>query len=212
MTLLQLRTILNGFIHNRGFGGAPADSYLNQIVNLALQHVGNWVASTDADYLLTEQQFTLANPTEERWIFVTPTAPYSKVKRIVEARVIEDVGVDDDPTLKVITFASARSEFEGAPSVKPPVFVYNEKIGVVNPKPATVIAVTYVHALPFLTTDTDEPSALPESIQLLVPTYAAILLLTGEASDSQQWQGVFAEQKAEVAATLGLRKITQERT
>lgn len=229
MTLQELRSLLRDNLYERNRTGFVT-STLNAYVNAAMQHVSNWIVSLNAGLLVWQWQGTITNTKSERRVLVNLSSPpspalYPKVRRIIEAEryQVPTAGADtlsqDDPSLEIIDFSSARLTSQAALTDYPPVFMYNETLGFVAPSNNTQVRVFYSHGLSDMIAEDDtpgqsngvgEPNRIPVHFQILIPTYAAVLGLAAENNDASQWQGVFGEQKTQLLSGLSVRRRTPE--
>jgi hypothetical protein len=189
------------------------DPQANTYLNAAQQHVANLLVAQDERHLLAGElgETGSEDPTDvltiqnsgSKWYVITPAR--LPVRRIIEAY-RTDLGEDyDDPSLEIIDIKSAKAEHGAAGSSglkeRPPVFVYNQQLGFVQPVHNIKVRVFYTYGIPDMAEDGDV-SMLPLEFHLLVPLFAASLALVAENSDSTGTQAMLMQ--AMQAAGLGV--------
>lgn len=206
MTLIELRATLKTHLFDwdeTSFTNGELDVFLNA----AMRHVASLLGAADTGHLIVKCDELIPNPAPvERIIFVTPgttipTTIYTSVRRIVYAE-RRDLANDDEPSLEIITFESARFHVGDSLQEKPPVFVYNNQLGFVQPVDNVRVWVWYLPQLPSMIADSDTPGQsggmgnsdmLPVEYQHLIPVYAAVLALGGENRETTGWRATFSE-------------------
>lgn len=206
MTLAEMRELVYLFSSDKYRQTDTAR--VDQMVNLATQHVGSWVATNMPHLMLTDWAGAVENPESKPYVIVSPSVyPKSPVRKVVGAY-RADVA-DDSGDCEIIDFFQARAKRQNSLRDNPPVFNYGGNLGFLEPKNGIAMHVQYVRNMGMMLADAAEPIGLPETFQVLIPTYATLLKLTAERLDAEQWRTLYAEQKQQLLAAVGSSRVPQ---
>lgn len=200
MNLGELRAALldNVFASEDDFTYATLTRYLNQ----SLQHVGNLLAFRRPQLMLTDWSGVLNNPGPQNEILIDLSGQtYPSCRQIIRAERIGYSG--EDATLKIVDYVNAEHELTSSSKARPPVFLWQQTFGFVQPEDQMTARVVYLHGLPDMTNDLDTPGQsggigdadkIPPEYHGVIAAHATMLLLTAEAAPGQrEWASVYAD-------------------
>lgn len=220
MTFLTLKAAVRAQLLDAS-GASPdywTDARLDPIVNAAMQNVANAMMSQNPAYFHVEADVTIANPDSLPWVTAAFAAPYTTVRRIVNAYVKGYTG--SAGFIDVTDLASAHRVVRGAALLeKPPIFLSGTTIGFVYPKNAIEVHVSYVAEIPYMTDATDTPgqvggagtaNLLPVGFHHLITDYATIVCLAAMSLPTTVWQGLLIQEAQLLGLSLLGRRETPE--
>lgn len=215
MTLAEMRQLLYANLFEENRPSMP-DATANRYLNHALQHIANLMIATDSGLASTTQTVTVSNSTGEWYWQPEISGAITYARQIVRAR-RENDSSGDDPWLEVITDATLRQHLTGTMQGRPKILVYNRRITFLEPENGVIVSVEYVPIIPEMSNDSDVPgqgidtNLIAGHWQPAIVTYATIMALASEQSNSEAWRTILNDQLQSAAASEGSELQTPTR-
>lgn len=192
------------------------------LLNMATKHVASWADTLEPSLFIATASVTVATG---------GTGPVTIHLRSGESAPTFGIGTatpfrrplaalrtnhaDGVQPLAIVDFEERDTHLGRGQQELPKLCMAGGSVQALAPVDGVAIDLSFVHSLPDMTTDSDTPgqsggsgtaNALPIEYHSLIVSYAAILAISGEHGDANEWKEIFGEQKEQLQLSLQSRR------